>query len=301
MYARYDYRAGAATANVFADIVKILTGTTDKAQLSADCVQATTEIISVVPAGWTLVDNNTGTANEVVVKAPCAKGVIDKFAKLRVSSSTTMHLQVAESWNASTHVGVNATHSSNIGISVNLANANTFYIAADERFFALIPVVGGAQPETIGAFELKPGVLYDMEGNGMPPVIATRFSSFGASTSNNSAHIPRVKANNGTDSVSTTVNALGFTSVLSLLSGSGNLASGMADFLNADMVTTSPPVAPINAVLVASSTIAFIGEVYGPLVTRFNLGNSQDELDFGGKTYRIACVGTSARILFLKE
>lgn len=53
MFAKYQYRGGATEKNIYEDIKKILTGTTDKNTLSADCVTGDTDILATVPAGWT--------------------------------------------------------------------------------------------------------------------------------------------------------------------------------------------------------------------------------------------------------
>jgi hypothetical protein len=54
MWAKYAYQAGASKENVRADVVKILTGTTQVAALSSDCVKSNSLIISAAdsPAGW---------------------------------------------------------------------------------------------------------------------------------------------------------------------------------------------------------------------------------------------------------
>lgn len=67
MHAYYDYRTASTPTQILQDVVKLLTGTTDKTQLSAACILETTEILSVVPAGWVLYDNGGDAANSVML------------------------------------------------------------------------------------------------------------------------------------------------------------------------------------------------------------------------------------------
>lgn len=65
MFTTYNYSASATLGNIIKDIADILTGTTDKTQLSAGCDQANTTILyDIAVAGWTMHDraaNSAGT------------------------------------------------------------------------------------------------------------------------------------------------------------------------------------------------------------------------------------------------
>lgn len=53
MYTKYVYNAGATSDNIKNDIIAILTGETNKANLSASCNKSSTDIFSTIAAGWT--------------------------------------------------------------------------------------------------------------------------------------------------------------------------------------------------------------------------------------------------------
>lgn len=104
MYARYVYKAGATPANILADLCALLCGTTDKATLSADCVQEDTEISSIYnPATWVMHDNAAPTAGKVL-KQRAADNSCDKFLHLAVTA-TQIKSNISETWNATTHTG----------------------------------------------------------------------------------------------------------------------------------------------------------------------------------------------------
>jgi len=95
MYARYNYSAAATLVNIINDMVAILTGTTDKATLSAGCDQTNTFILNTYSnAGWTLHDL-TGTTVGTSTITNASPAVINKgttsslSADLPVSFTTT--------------------------------------------------------------------------------------------------------------------------------------------------------------------------------------------------------------------
>jgi len=124
MFARYNYIAGSTVANIMADIVAILTGTTDKATLSASCDQANTYIYNTYTnAEWILHDNAAGT-NRVVLKgarfdAPTGY----EYAMLDFSSvANKFGIKLYETWNETTHTGTNVAL-----VSTNLSSNTAFY------------------------------------------------------------------------------------------------------------------------------------------------------------------------------
>lgn len=106
MYAKYTYSAGATAANILADVVLILTGTTDKTTLSASCDQANTEILTTYNvAGWTVHDAVSSTKS-VITSAQSDTG--SKYLVLDVGASAGFfRAQCCESWNATTHTATN--------------------------------------------------------------------------------------------------------------------------------------------------------------------------------------------------
>lgn len=67
MHAFYEYNIGVNAADVLNDVVKILTGTTDKTQLSVACKQPSTSILSTVPAGWVVHDDGGAVGVSVML------------------------------------------------------------------------------------------------------------------------------------------------------------------------------------------------------------------------------------------
>ena len=112
MFALYNYKAGSTKANILADIGKILTGTTDLAQLSTDCgIENSTITAQYDPAGWSIHDANCGTG-QLCIKAPCLDGVTFKYVILDMNT-LPFTFKCYETWNASTHTGTNPVYFSN--------------------------------------------------------------------------------------------------------------------------------------------------------------------------------------------
>jgi len=108
MFARYNYSAGATVANIIADIVAILTGTTDKNTLSASCDKANTYIYNTYTnAEWILHDAAAGT-NKVVLKGARFDAPAEyEYAMLDFSTSSKFGIKLYETWNAGAHTGTN--------------------------------------------------------------------------------------------------------------------------------------------------------------------------------------------------
>jgi hypothetical protein len=146
MYAQYVYKAGSTKANVLADIVALLTGETNKANLSADCVQANTEILTTESvAGWTLHDAAAAT-NRVVLSAPCEDALFTKYFGLDFNGATLVYAGGASTWDAGAHTGTECvgTFNNPAGIpftqsanNFNLANGGTIIISASARHIYL--------------------------------------------------------------------------------------------------------------------------------------------------------------------
>jgi hypothetical protein len=105
---------GASSLNVAqaaGDIIAVLTGETDKNNLSAMNLPGGTSIASAYPAGWTIWDDDTGTANEWVLRAPTVDDATQyKYVKLRFyNSSNYLYIgwRVMESWDVGSNVGTN--------------------------------------------------------------------------------------------------------------------------------------------------------------------------------------------------
>lgn len=169
MFARYEYKAGTTLANLIADVTAILTGTTDKATLSADCVQATTEIISTVAAGWVMHDAAAGT-NKVCLKALNIDGGTYKYMTLDFNTANQLMILSYESWNASTHVGTNVTYTdSTNSLAIGISSGGTVFIFGSGRY-ALISTVSSTfvWSNLVGVIEYTRDDPWNTVANGYP-------------------------------------------------------------------------------------------------------------------------------------
>lgn len=131
MYAVYTHDSSTTQANLVNDIILILTGTTNTASLSADCVTASSSITTTYAvAGWTLHDASAGS-NLQVVKALQQDGVTYKYVGIQATSTTAFSIVVYESWNAGTHTGTNDVTSNSITWSSS--TQQPFYIYATQQ------------------------------------------------------------------------------------------------------------------------------------------------------------------------
>lgn len=198
MFARYEYQAGTSVANLLSDITAILTGETNKVNLSASCVQNMSYIVSTVASGWTLHDNSAGT-NKKAFSAPCLDSTVKYFT---VDCNTAGYVLIGgyESWNQITHAGTNLTANGNSTThspTVNLGAGGVLYIGASARYMFMDGYNSAAfdnRNTFIGERErIEP---WDTTQNGYPLLV------FG-STSITAVYTPRMKGPT-TDSISTT-------------------------------------------------------------------------------------------------
>lgn len=145
MYAKYQYVSGATQANILADLTAILTGETDKNNLSAGCDKTNTTITSTIAAGWTLHDGSSGT-NKKVIKAPYSGNASKyKYAEINLYSTTGFTAQIYEDFNATTHTGTNASGQSQTTYLQRLlltSNDNKIHVWATPRMIALFSELG---------------------------------------------------------------------------------------------------------------------------------------------------------------
>jgi hypothetical protein len=141
MYARYNYNTSATAAQILADIVLILTGTTSLASLSAGCDQVNSFILTGYNlAGWTLHDQVSAT--KVILKAPSIDlpGVYIYQELNTATTANQITTNLYEGWNAATHVGTNLTNSSaltTIGARFTVGTAASIVIAASANYSML--------------------------------------------------------------------------------------------------------------------------------------------------------------------
>ena len=110
MFAKIRFTGSPIPADFGSDIVAVLTGETDKNNLSSAVLPGGTEISSVYPAGWTVWDSDTGTADEWVLRAPCDGDATQyKYLKLRFvgGSYAYCYYTLMEDWNTTTNTATN--------------------------------------------------------------------------------------------------------------------------------------------------------------------------------------------------
>ncbi len=138
MHTTYKYIPGATPANILTDLIAILTGETNPANLSADCDQANTTISTTVSvAGWTVHDS-AASATSQVIKAPYVDdGTAFKYLEIKIDS-------YIETWGYETfdevnHTGTNKTGNTTSSYyyqSFDESNGGTIHLFSSPRFIA---------------------------------------------------------------------------------------------------------------------------------------------------------------------
>ena len=290
MYAKYTYSAGSTVANILNDVVLILTGTTNKATLSANCDQANTEILTTYNvAGWTLHDGNAGT-NKKVISAPNSD-VGTKYAILDTGSNAGyLKITVSEDWNSTTHIATNEvynTYPNNPVISTTVSGS--LYIYASPRTLVMMSFQSG----TFGCgnysgweavVERERGIAYwDTIGNNYPlSILLDPAQGLCANGIGVNVKSPRVKnILNGADG---TMYGYIDTVFKGVFGSSFNNAMTSSKVLNSQDQLS---------LLVTRMYVGSLGELVwaGDISTKNDLpllqpnqGNCLDELEYGGKT-----------------
>lgn len=195
MYAVYTHDNSTSQANLVNDIILILTGTTNTASLSADCVTASSSITTTYDsAGWTLYDASAGT-NTQVVRALQADGVTYKYVAVNATSTSSLKLTIYESWNSGTHTGTNGVDSS--AITWSSSTQHSLYIYATQQQIVIGASVSGTFSSPAMALEID---------NTPGSFIAGYPTTFTFNTANDlsQGQGPRIKHPNSTGDLTTT-------------------------------------------------------------------------------------------------
>lgn len=200
MYASITYSTSAAdnVDDVLADVVKLMTGVTDKTQLSSHVVQAGSEIISTVPAGWSV--EQTLSTSDVVLKAPISDDNT-KFKYIRLfANAVTSHPNVAweayTDWDVATSSGTVVVRNFDTGInnlptntSINYKNyvwQNSSSTQTDQTHFLINVsanhVMFQSRYGTSYVNQAGPSILcehtrndaWDTVANGFPPFVVSK-------------------------------------------------------------------------------------------------------------------------------
>lgn len=177
-YLKYTYTSSATAAQILADVVLFLTGTTDVADFSASCDDANSEIdVSVDAAGWTVHDASAGT-NAQVLKALVAGSASQyKYLKIDTNSAGYIKLSGYETWSATAHTGTNLCYNSDSTSycqRLNVAAGGRLDIRANVHCCWAFSFQGGAYGSSAGTS--PSGILertrlspWDTADNGYPP------------------------------------------------------------------------------------------------------------------------------------
>lgn len=305
MFAKYQYVAGASVANILADVVAILTGTTNKAMLSADCDQANTYILSTVAAGWTVFDASAGT-NKQCISAPCAGGGPDKYVVLDFNTSGYVLSKLYETWNASTHTGTNVANlSDNASYSptINATTGGILFLAATNRYLIVQGYISGIWSANGPAIIVERERIdpWDTSAAGYPcglfGSLSTAIDQYTTASTNNGFHSPRCK---GATSDVTGANAC-YDALTAIGMGSNayNYASPvyMARDASFNSVHALLPIYLRAHGSYLGSMLHLGGKIQGDiyLTTRAN-GSGGDEITYNSSTFFIFKDGNSGNI-----
>lgn len=209
MYATLAYNTTDANSanNLMADIVKVLTGTTDKTQLSSSLNQVGTSIISTVAGGWAMHDDVS--AIKKVIKAPISDDPSKfKYVVFEVVSSAYILFEFYKSWNNVAHTGVryrryldtveqpvgayNTANTAGYAFSAGQQSGNIFVSSSTNHIAIQGTYNTGVSTIGMSLFSERTRMSpWDTVANGYDPIIYTATSSHGLSyTSQKSINSP---------------------------------------------------------------------------------------------------------------
>lgn len=285
MYTVYNYQAGSTTANVLSDVVAILTGETNKANLSSSCVQSNTTIINTVPSGWTVWDAAAGT-NKVTIRALNQDNTTYKYYRFGLTSGSATEGYTCESWSTSTHTGGNG---SSVATSVwDSGSGGYFYIYATSKNIVILPW-------TSAGFQVMNGLIM-MEISRV--TIPSGYPCFGMHSSPatinggvSQFYVPRYKKNTATgDTLSSGV-------TVGVVIASGQSTAGNLAFRDASETVYES----VHNIAVYGDNSVYLGNCYDLLATGATVTpNSLDQITYNGNTYVLFKMGTNCIFLIPK-
>jgi hypothetical protein len=298
MHAVYKTNATWTGANVIADLVKLITGETTIANLSASCDQATTSIVSnTVPADWTVHDAAGGANSLQILKHLPATGAVDKYIGLSFNNGIVGGTYAA--WNNVAHTGTDAATIGAIAGNT-LTSAITIYLWVTGRYVVLFTFNNASWSEPILFGEIDRAHAASIsdfwaEGNAKSVSFVMK-CSYGAQTPVGA--MPRIKNHNAAGEVSpvTPIGPLWWSVPQNSSAYSGSITYMPRNIDDSAGIMLWPFHIGYGSVSVYSYIGKVVGLFTGPTGTNMGLA-SLDEFSHGGKTYQVVRPGGAGYLL----
>ena len=215
MYIKYTYNAGSTMTNIIDDLVKIFGGESDSANYSTDCNLASTTIDNRLVANtpdWLIHDNIAGTNSQTIKHSRYDNASKFNYVKVDGSVLNNIYLKTYETWDNTTHTGVNETYSSQYSSSscvIDTVNGGFISIYSTPRCLHINNNKGAA---TNGSTVIEKNRIdsFDTDTLSLPNIVHFR-NNFGGVQLDSNAHatyiagVPRWKnSDNFTDTVTST-------------------------------------------------------------------------------------------------
>lgn len=111
MHATLAWQGSLVIADAASDVIAVLTGETDVNNLSSQILPGGTTIASSFPAGWEVWDDDTGVANEWVLRAPTVDDATQyKYVRMLFTNSSSylrLTYAIMEDWDKDTNTPTN--------------------------------------------------------------------------------------------------------------------------------------------------------------------------------------------------
>ena len=92
MFTKYIFLPGSTVEEIYSDLAKLLTGETDRNNLSASCDKSLTRIVATTPAGWVKLSE---TATSGIFQAYHTDGTTKKFVRIGLIRYSTSYFLLA--------------------------------------------------------------------------------------------------------------------------------------------------------------------------------------------------------------
>ncbi len=291
MYAVYTYAAATTQANLVADVIKLLTGETNKSNLSSDCVQASTTITSTVAAGWAVYDSAAGS-NEQCIRVLNQDGVTYKYYNFLASSTTVISGKISEAWNAGAHTGTNT--SATLSSVWSSTGGGVLYIYATAKNIVI-------QSYSSATFQTLVGMcLFEMSRDsipsGYPCAALLNTANTGFCQGSSALTIPRLKSANAAGDTANSTNIAGGPLTVSTNNGSPTTATHV--YRTSGEVQTLPFYKLGFGGSAAAAGFHYYGAAYDVYIGSHTNYANLDEIAYNGVIY-VAIKGSASTFALL--